>query len=141
MPFIVSGILFPEDRSETARSEVENSEDEDDEENSGFNDDPDIDEEDSLSINQMYPNTMGLTCCLGSGIRGDNDIKIILSGRYYEKIERKGIGTRFGLLLEQDRKEFERLLAELEESRTPQIQFEHPANRTKYHPHIELIDY
>ncbi len=109
-----SGILFPEDRSETARSEVENLEDEDDQEGSGFNDDPDIEEEDSLSINQMYPNIMGLTCCLGAGVRTDNDVKITLLARYYEKIERKSVEDRYGLLLEQDYDEFNRILSELD---------------------------
>ena len=46
------------------------------------------DEDDLYSLSQRFPNTVGVSCCLDTGsenISGDN-VKIIISGRYYTKI-------------------------------------------------------
>ncbi len=112
--FYSSGILFPIDRSETAQSESENKLDEEDNEITDLSE-SDVEEEDSLSVNQMYPNTMGITFCLEPGIIGnDDDLNIVVSCRYYKKIQRKDIGSRYGLLLEQDRTLFDQLIEEFD---------------------------
>ncbi|MCW0481353.1 helicase-related protein [Gaoshiqia sediminis] len=105
-----TGILFPIDRSQSARLEADPdiSSDDADQDVEGTQEnvsDSDIVDPEALSINQMYPNTMGFTCC----VRNENafsGLKIRIRGRYYKKIQRNTIGGRFGLLLEQAKEDF-----------------------------------
>ena len=66
-----TGILFPEDKSGTCKEGVslDNNEqtdqkDEADEVDSQNNSSEDIEATESIELNQMFPRTMGLTCCL-----------------------------------------------------------------------------
>lgn len=111
-----TGILFPVDKSDTAVLEGDPDPTDEDDDASGTKENisEDIEGDEALSLNQMYPNTMGLTCCLSPGVVKDNDITVRISARYYQKIERKNIDGNFGLLLEKDRAEFEDLINSLE---------------------------
>jgi hypothetical protein len=104
-----TGILFPVDDSKkangpmSARTEMsidsadsgivgleneDNYEEEDD-------NDADID---SQSLNQMYPNTMGLTVCFQNGVLSNPDFEISITGRHYTKLKEELLGI--GLLIE-----------------------------------------
>ena len=49
--------------------------------------------DDLYSLNQHYPNVIGISCCVDSGIQiiDSNDIKLTISGRYYNKIAKSEI--------------------------------------------------
>lgn len=57
---------------------------------------------DAQSLNQMYPNAIGLTVCLDPMVAADNDLEIIVSGRYYRKQQFKTPQREIGVLLEQE---------------------------------------
>lgn len=42
---------------------------------------------DSHDVNQRFPQSCGISCCLSPDIINDNDLTIIVSGRYYTKIQ------------------------------------------------------
>lgn len=93
-----SSILFPK-KSLSAMTTVEDSDTSEattdfdategtqntEEANTAVDTDKDL-EEDIRELNQRFPNSFGLSCCLDSGITSDNDLEIIISGRYYRKI-------------------------------------------------------
>jgi len=102
-----TGILFPVDASRTAIVETDPDTDSADEESDVVGSqenitDNDISEVESLSVNQMYPIVMGLTCCLDQRLKNIEEVSIKIQARYYEKIKRAEIVDRYGLLLEQD---------------------------------------
>jgi len=103
-----TGILFPVDGSQSAVIESDTNvvtEDMESDDVAGSQEnvtDKDITEDDIVSINQMYPNTMGMTICLDNKMSNVNEIRITLEARHYTKIERKDLGGRYGVLLEQD---------------------------------------
>ncbi len=103
-----TGILFPEDGSRSSQPGTEPQRDEE------LNEDQELDEE-AYTLNQMYPNTMGLTCCLNESIKGDNDLRIRIYARHYTRIDKQELKGRYGVLLEQDIKTFEELLQQLPE--------------------------
>lgn len=41
----------------------------------------------SQDINQRFPQSCGISCCLSPNIIDDNDLSIVVSGRYYTKIQ------------------------------------------------------
>jgi len=109
-----TGILFPVDKSKQDRP-VSAAEEKEDPKNKEDVDQPvdnvpgeeeaDVDEEvdinvDVQSLNQMYPNTMGLSVCLSKDIINDNDLEITISGRYYTKVKVKEEPGAIGVLLE-----------------------------------------
>jgi len=125
-----TGILFPEDHTKGAQTEVQSDSQAQEEdmgaersEEIGSSSDDDLPEDpgdeeeqvniDSQSLNQMYPNTMGLTVCLDPRVAEDNDLEIIVSGRYYEKVPLKDISSEIGVLLEQDKAVFQAFLDQL----------------------------
>ncbi|MGE4283831.1 MAG: helicase-related protein [Clostridia bacterium] len=61
------------------------------------------DDEDLNSLSRRFPSSMGVSCCLDSGFSNDNDLKIIVSGRYYTKVEQY---TRLEVIVE-EQEEFE----------------------------------
>jgi hypothetical protein len=68
---------------------------------------------DSQSLNQMFPNSMGLTVCLDPKVAQEKDLEIIVSGRYYTKVVLKSPSPDIGVLLEQEKQLFEALLDRL----------------------------
>lgn len=42
---------------------------------------------DSHDVNQRFPQSCGISCCLSPDITAENDLAIIVSGRYYTKIQ------------------------------------------------------
>jgi hypothetical protein len=106
-----TGILFPEDGSKTAVPEAEANTNVEDPTEDGVEgthetvNDPDVD--DTISINQLYPNTMGLSVCLNNQLTDLSQIHLSLQARYYTKIKKEEIGGRYGVLLEQDLEVFQ----------------------------------
>ncbi|MDE6706796.1 MAG: hypothetical protein K2K06_01995, partial [Oscillospiraceae bacterium] len=47
----------------------------------------DNEDEDLYSLSRRFPSSMGISCCLDSSFENDNDLKIIISGRYYTKLK------------------------------------------------------
>jgi superfamily II DNA/RNA helicase len=45
------------------------------------------DDEDLNSLSRRFPSSMGISCCLDSDFSDNNDLLIVVSGRYYTKIE------------------------------------------------------
>ena len=105
-----TGILFPEDKSDTGKigialdnnEQTENNE-EVDEQDTQNNSTEDIEASESVDLNQMYPRTMGLTCCLDGEFLEHSKIEFRISFRYYHKIKQDNKGDfnkKFGLLCE-----------------------------------------
>lgn len=125
-----TGILFPVDDSknltdETPKPEnadgladdsapLENGELDPDEDTSNDEDERPEVEVDAQSLNQMYPNTVGLTVCLDKKVVKDNDLEIIVSGRYYSKLLVHDL-HEVGVLLEQNASVFRNFLERLPE--------------------------
>ena len=42
---------------------------------------------DSQDVNQRFPQSCGISCCLSPDIVDDNDLSIVVSGRYYTKVQ------------------------------------------------------
>lgn len=55
------------------------------------------DDEDLNSLSRRFPSSIGISCCLDSEFARDNDLKIVISGRYYSKIQDK---TRIEVIVE-----------------------------------------
>ena len=91
-----TGILFPQDNSKTCTEGIvlDNNEGDDEEneseETSSQNKSTDnIEETDTIALDQMFPKTMGFTCCLDSGFLENEKLEIKLNARYYSKLKRK----------------------------------------------------
>jgi hypothetical protein len=107
-----TGILFPEDKSGTGKegllldnNEIKSKIDDLDEEDSQDNSNEDVETTDSIELNQMFPRTMGLTCCLHDTILNNKDLEFKINFRYYKKIKQDKDGmfnNRYGLLCEID---------------------------------------
>lgn len=105
-----TGILFPDDASETcssgialANNEIKEEEDEKDEEDSQDNSGDDIEATDVIELNQMFPKLMGFTCCLNEKVLNEKYIEIKVQARYYKKLKRDREGKfnrKYGLLCE-----------------------------------------
>ena len=122
-----TGILFPEEIKNqegyfSADNNPDNNEIVTEEEDSEENDSqdsslPTIEEADGIQIDQMYPKTMGFTCCLDNRFIDYNSLKLKLKVRYYRKIktDRDGdFNSRFGLQCEADREKFESFIKQHE---------------------------
>ena len=122
-----TGILFPEEIKNqegyfSADNNPDNNEIVTEEEDSEENDSqdsslPTIEEADGIQIDQMYPKTMGFTCCLDNRFIDDNSLRLKLKVRYYRKIktDRDGdFNSRFGLQCEIDREIFESFIKQNE---------------------------
>ncbi len=105
-----TGILFPEDKSGTCKEGVslDNNEqtdqkDEADEQDSQNNSSEDIEATESIELNQMFPRTMGLTCCLDENFLIKKTIEFKVNLRYYQKLKQEKEGkfnNKYGLLCE-----------------------------------------
>jgi hypothetical protein len=73
-------------------------------------DQPDVEDADSIQLDQMYPRTMGFTCCLQeSALQDENGIEIKVQARYYRKLRRsksERFHDRYGIICEVEREEF-----------------------------------
>ncbi|WP_379953102.1 helicase-related protein [Dokdonia sp. R78006] len=103
-----TGILFPQDNSKTCNEGItlDNNEGNEDEENeseesSTQNTSTDnIEETDTIALDQMFPKTMGITCCLDNSFLENENLEIKLNARYYSKIKRKNdniYNNRYGV--------------------------------------------
>ena len=117
-----TGILFPEEAlvdGETSNEQeiinnetVSNEEDifeKDSQDNSG----DDIESSDSMSIDQRFPKTMGLTCCLNESFLDNKEIEFKISFRYYQKLKQDKEGkfnNKYGLLCEVNHEEILKII-------------------------------
>lgn len=107
-----TGILFPVDKSQndeddclTNTYEKEPVPEEGGEFNSTKdNDENSVEEDESVRIDQMFPNSMGLSCCFNNEIIDTNDLLIKIKARYYVKVDQKeeGFNQDYGVLCEID---------------------------------------
>lgn len=111
-----TGILFPQDKSGTCiegiildNNEKTDKEDEIEENDSQDNSLESEDVSSGVELNQMFPKTMGLTCCLSERCLDNGEIEFIVSFRYYRKLKQDKEGRfnrRYALLCEVDSKSF-----------------------------------
>lgn len=132
-----SGILFPEDKSGTCKEGVslDNNEqidqkDEADEQDSQNNSSQDIEATESIELNQMFPRTMGLTCCLDESFLIKKTIEFKVNLRYYQKLKQDKEGkfnNKYGLLCEVNHEEIQNFITkyELKSFRTRAINENH----------------
>lgn len=120
-----TGILFPEDKSGTCRdgisldnNEQTDQKDDADEQDSQNNSSEDIEATESIEINQMFPRTMGLTCCLDESFLNKKTIEFKVQFRYYEerlkqnlKQDKEGkLNNKYGLLCEVNHEEIQNFI-------------------------------
>jgi hypothetical protein len=119
-----TGILFPEDKSGTCKegisldnNEQTDQKDEADEQDSQNNSSEDIEASESIELNQMFPRTMGLTCCLDENFLSNKTIDFKVNFRYYQKIKQDKEGkfnNKYGLLCELNHEEIQKFIAKYE---------------------------
>jgi len=115
-----TGILFPEDASGTVTEGIilDNNEqiekrDAADEEDIQNNSEDDIETSDTVELNQMFPRTMGLTCCLDEASMEDGTVEFKVSLRYYKKLKQdkqSRFNDKYGLLCELDKEVLQKFL-------------------------------
>lgn len=132
-----TGILFPEDKSGTCKEGIslDNNEqidqkDDVDEQDSQNNSSEDIEATESVELNQMFPRTMGLTCCLDESFLNKKTIEFKVNLRYYQKLEQDKEGkfnNKYGLLCEVNHEEIQNFITkyELKSFRTRAINENH----------------
>ncbi|HML66462.1 MAG TPA: helicase-related protein [Dysgonomonas sp.] len=116
-----TGILFPEDNSGTCNegAVLDNNEQTDKEDGVEENDSQNssLESEDigkGMELNQMFPKTMGLTCCLSEQYLERGEIEFTVSFRYYRKLKQDKEGLfnkKYGLLCEAETKAFREFLS------------------------------
>jgi hypothetical protein len=119
-----TGILFPEDKSGTCKeglaldnNEQTDQRDEADEGDSQNNSSEDIEATETIELNQMFPRTMGLTCCLDDCFLSNKTIEIKVNFRYYQKLKQDKEGkfnNRYGLLCEVRHEEIQDFITKYE---------------------------
>jgi Helicase conserved C-terminal domain len=111
-----TGILFPDeikrqDGNHSSMGGLSNNESVPSEDVAGENGSqestlPDVEETNGIQIDQMYPKSMGFTCCLNNTIVEEKQIEIKLQARYYTKIQKDKEGKyndKYGLFCEVER--------------------------------------
>ncbi|MBD0831300.1 helicase-related protein [Aestuariibaculum sediminum] len=119
-----TGILFPEDNSDTCKSGItlDNNEQTDQkdevyEQDSQNSSSEDIEDTEGVELNQMFPRTMGLTCCLDEKVLEKGEIEFKVRFRYYQKLKKDIEGkfnNKYGLLCEVNPDEIQRFLMKYE---------------------------
>lgn len=119
-----TGILFPEDKSGTCNegitldnNEQADKKDEADEQDSQNTSSADIDATEGVELNQMFPRTMGLTCCLDSRFLEKGTIEFKVRFRYYQKLKQDKEGkfnNKYGLLCEVNHEEIQKIITKYE---------------------------
>lgn len=76
-------------------------------------DEDSIEDDAAIYIDQMFPNTMGLTCCFESNLLNLNKVNITVKGRYYTKVDQKGsnFNQNYGVLCECDETNLKALIS------------------------------
>ncbi len=115
-----TGILFPEDKSGTCKEGVslDNNEqtdqkDEADEKDSQNRSSEDIEENNAIELNQMFPRAIGLTCCLNDFSLSTKKIEFKVNFRYYKKLKQDKEGNfnkKYGLLCEVSHEEIQEFI-------------------------------
>ena len=119
-----TGILFPEDKSGTCNEGIslDNNEqidqkDDVDEQDSQNSSSEDIEATESVELNQMFPRTMGLTCCLDESFLSKKTIEFKVNLRYYQKLmqDKEGkFNNKYGLLCEVNHEEIQNFITKYE---------------------------
>lgn len=120
-----TGILFPEEIKEDGNSscqqEIINNEiisnADDVEIDSQDNSEDDIESSDSMTIDQRFPKTMGLTCCFDESFLSKKTIEFKVNFRYYQKLKQDKEGkfnNKYGLLCEVNHEEIQKFIAQYE---------------------------
>lgn len=120
-----TGILFPEEIKEDGNSscqqEIINNEiisnADDVEIDSQDKSEDDIESSDSMTIDQRFPKTMGLTCCLDESFLSKKTIEFKVNFRYYQKLKQDKEGkfnSKYGLLCEVNYEEIQNFIAKYE---------------------------
>src|SRR5690606_18817782 len=117
-----TGILFPEDKSETCEqgavldnNEQTKEEDGIDEKDSQNNSMESDEASNGIELNQMYPKIMGLTFCLEKESLEKDEITFDVSFRYYKKLKQDKEGkfnNKYGLLCEVEVEKLRNFLTE-----------------------------
>lgn len=115
-----TGILFPEDISGTCKegitldnNEQTDKKDEADVQDSQNSSSEDIEATEGVELNQMFPRTMGLTCCLDSKFLEMGKIEFKVHFRYYQKLKQDKEGkfnNKYGLLCEVNHEEIQKII-------------------------------
>lgn len=112
-----SGILFPNKGRKEAPNETPNNSideadynaiseiDDDTDDNNALEERNLFENVDGLQMNQMFPNTMGLTFCMKADNLMEEGFEIVLSGRNYTRVPDNDIGN-FGVHMELSKDEF-----------------------------------
>ena len=112
-----TGILFPEDVSGTTNMGIALDNNESTEETELSEKDfqnsseGDIESDDAIELNQMFPRTMGFTCCLNDTFLSHGFIEFTINTRYYKKLKQDNVG-KYGLLCETDVEELTKFLVD-----------------------------
>ena len=119
-----TGILFPEDKSGTCKvgitldnNEQTDEEDESEEVDSQNSSSEDIEATEGVELNQMFPRTMGLTCCLDESFLSNRALEFTIRFRYYKKLKQDKEGkfnNKYGLLCEVNHEEIQKIITEYE---------------------------
>lgn len=120
-----TGILFPEEIKEEGNSssqlEIINNEiisdDNETEKDSQDFSGQDVESQDSIELNQQFPKTMGLTCCLDEKFLNDGTIEFKVTFRYYQKLKQDKEGkfnNKYGLLCEVNFEEIQKFITKYE---------------------------
>lgn len=112
-----TGILFPKDDSESAIFGIENDANTTDDENNESNEESeqlknnneDAESKDSLELNQMFPQTMGLTFCMKEDFLSARTINFKVKSRYYRKLKKNDL-ENVAVLCENDVNPFKEFL-------------------------------
>jgi hypothetical protein len=119
-----TGILFPEDKSGTCgegialdNNEQTDKKDDADEQDTQNSSSEDIEADERIELNQMFPRTMGLTCCLNNSFLDKDSIEFKVSFRYYQKLKQDKEGkfnNKYGLLCEVNHEEIQKIITKYE---------------------------
>jgi hypothetical protein len=120
-----TGILFPEEIKEEGNSssqleiinnEIISDENETEKDSQDFSG-QDVESQDSIELNQQFPKTMGLTCCLDEKFLNEGTIGFKVTFRYYQKLKQDKEGkfnNKYGLLCEVNTGEIQKFITKYE---------------------------
>ena len=121
-----TGILFPEEalidgessyEQEIVNNETVSNEEDIFEKDTQDNSEDDVESSDSMTIDQRFPKTMGLTCCLNDSFLDNKEIEFKISFRYYQKLKQDKDGkfnNKYGLLCEVNHEEIQKIITKYE---------------------------
>ncbi|MEY2702338.1 MAG: hypothetical protein RLY43_971, partial [Bacteroidota bacterium] len=77
----------------------------------------DVESQDTIDLNQQFPKTMGLTCCLDEKFLSDGTIEFKVTFRYYQKLiqDKEGkFNNKYGLLCDAKSEEIQKFITKYE---------------------------